>query len=73
MFKFNRAKILPVYLSRRMTIDRLARTAGVSNRTVDRAVNGLPITGKVVEAIAAALSIDAMEFLETSQKEEQPC
>lgn len=64
MFKFQRNLILPLFLQRQMTIEKLARTAGVNPKTAFRAVNGLPITSNVVDKIARALDFDAINFLE---------
>lgn len=64
MFKFNRTKILPLFLAKQMTIAEFARVAGISHKAAYRAVNGLSITAPVVEKTACALNLNAMEFLE---------
>ena len=43
MYQFTRTKILPLFLQRRMTIRQLAKEAGVSEKTAERAINGLPV------------------------------
>lgn len=63
MYQFTRAKILPLFLQRRITIRQLAKEAGVSEKTVEKAVNGLPITAVVVSRIADALSVDPLDVL----------
>lgn len=62
-FRFNRTKILPLFLSRRETIAQLARRAGCHSATVARAVNGEPIGADSVDKIARALDFDAITFL----------
>ena len=63
MFRFSRQLILPLFLQRRMTISDLAATAGVAYQTAARAVQGLPISAKIVDKVAAALEIDALGYL----------
>lgn len=62
-FRFNRAKILPLFLSRRETIAQLARRAGCNSATAARAVNGEPIGADNVDKIARALDADAVTLL----------
>ena len=63
MYQFTRTKVLPLFLQRRMTIRQLAKEAGVSEKTADKAVNGLPITAVVVSRIAAALGFNPLDVL----------
>ena len=62
-FRFSRAKILPVFLSKRITTEQLARNAGVAIQTAERAVNGQRISARVVDGIASALNVDAVQYL----------
>lgn len=62
-FRFSRAKILPVFLSKRITTEQLARNAGVAIQTAERAVNGQRISARVVDGIANALNVDAVQYL----------
>lgn len=63
MYQFTREKILPLFLQRRITLRQLAKEAGVSEKTVDKAVNGLPITAVVVSRIADALGVAPLDVL----------
>ena len=65
MYQFSRQKILPLFLQRQISTKQLAHEAGISHRTATRAVNGLPITARVVDKIARALDFDAMTFLDS--------
>ncbi len=67
MFKFSREKILPVFLQKQMPISQLAKKAGVHQKTATNAVQGLPVSSKVVDKIAMALGIDSIKFLEKPQ------
>ena len=63
MFQFKRAKVLPLFLQRRITIKQLAKEAGVSEKTCEKAVNGRPITASVVDRIAVALDVNPLDVL----------
>lgn len=63
MYQFTREKILPLFLQRRITLRQLAKEAGFSEKTVDKAVNGLPITAVVVSRIADALGVAPLDVL----------
>lgn len=63
MYQFTRAKVLPLFLQRRITLRQLAKEAGVSEKTADKAVNGLPITAVVVSRIADALGVAPLDVL----------
>ena len=63
MFCFNRAKILPLFLRRRMTVASLAKAANCDISTANRAIGGKPIHAKSVASIADALEIEAVDFL----------
>ena len=63
MQQFKRKEVLPIFLKRRITLKRLAEEAGVTEKTVERAVNGLPITAVVVDRIADALGVDPLDVL----------
>ena len=64
MLRFNREKILPVFLKKEMTIADLSRKAGVAHRSAERAVEGEAVAAPIINKIADALGIDAMEFLD---------
>ena len=64
MFRFSRQKILPEFLKMRMTVAQLARKAGVSQQTAQKAVNGEAVSAVIIGKIAEALNVDAMTFLE---------
>lgn len=63
MYQFAKVKILPIFLKRRIPIYQLANKAGVCKKTAQRAVDGLPITAKVVDRVARALGIAPLDFL----------
>ena len=63
MFRFKRELILPIFLSRCMTIWQLAKLAGVAYSSAERAVNGIPVSAPVVDKIARALDVNAVDFL----------
>ena len=63
MFRFERDKILPQFLCRQITFNQLAKLAGVSFVTAQKAVNGAPITAPVVQKIANALDVIATDFI----------
>ena len=63
MYQFKRKEVLPIFLKRRITLRKLAKEAGVTEKTVERAVNGLPITAVVVDRIAVALGVDPLDVL----------
>ena len=64
MFRFNRTKILPLFLQKKITVAELARIAGVSHQAAQKAVNGQTVGAVVIAKIAEALNVDAMNFLE---------
>ena len=68
MFKFTRQKILPLFLQKRMTIAELARRAGISNQTAQRAVDGKKVGAVIVSKVADALGINALDFIEERGK-----
>ena len=63
MFRFNRTKILPVFLSRRVTVASLAKAAGCDISTANRAINGGRIHARSVQGICDALEIEPTDFL----------
>lgn len=63
MFRFQRAKILPLFLSKRMTVKEFAAMAKVSHNTAVKAVNGDSISANIVDKICAALEINAIDYL----------
>lgn len=67
MFKFSRKLILPLFLERRISLYQFAKKAGVSAQTLWKALNGYPVSSKVIDKIARALNIDAINFLENAQ------
>lgn len=68
MFRFKRAKILPFFLQKQMTVSQLARKAGVAYISAQRAVDGEKVAAPIISKVAAALNIDAMEFLDGENK-----
>ena len=66
MFKFDREKILPLFLAKQMTVAELARAARISHKAAYRAVNGLSITAPVVDKTSRALNFEAIAYLENS-------
>lgn len=66
MFRFEREKILPIFLERRITVTELARLAKTSHAAAWRAVNGEPIGAIILSRIAEALGLsetDVPSFL----------
>ena len=68
MFRFKREKILPLFLQRKMTVSELARRAGISNQTAQRAVEGEKVGAVIISKIADALNIDALNFIEERER-----
>ena len=68
MFRFTRQKILPLFLQKRMTVAELARRAGISNQTAQRAVEGKKVGAVIVSKVADALGINALDFIEEREK-----
>lgn len=64
MFRFNRERILPHFLKQKMTVAELARKAGISHASAQRAVEGEAVSAVIVGKVAQALDFDAMGFLE---------
>ena len=62
-YRFDRAKILPLFLQRQETIAEIARRAGCNPATASRAVNGEKISAVNVAKIARALNFNAVDFL----------
>lgn len=58
MYQFTRAKVLPLFLQKRIAVSQLAKEAGVSSKAASRAINGLPVHASVVDRIAVALGIE---------------
>lgn len=63
MYRFKREEVLPLFLQKRITVKRLARESGVNERTIERAVNGLPVQAVVVDKIATALGVNPLDVL----------
>lgn len=63
MFQFNRELILPLFLSKGMTVAVFARQAGVSFKAASRAVNGQPVSAPIAQRVAAALGVDVLKYL----------
>lgn len=61
MYQFPREKVLPIFLRRRIPVKQLAREAAVDAKTIERAVNGLPVTAVVVARIADVLGISPLD------------
>ena len=62
-YRFDSAKILPLFLQRQETIAELARRAGCNPATASRAVNGYKISAVNVAKIGDALDFNAVDFL----------
>ena len=63
MYQFKREEVLPLFLQKRITVKQLARESGVTEKTVERAVNGLPVQAVVVDKIATALGVSLLDVL----------
>lgn len=63
MFRFDREKILSVFLQKQWTIYELSRRAGVVYRSAFRAVNGKAVGATIIAKVAAALGIDPVQYL----------
>lgn len=63
MYQFKREEVLPLFLQKRITVKQLARESGVTEKTVERAVNGLPVQAVVVDRIATALGVNLLDVL----------
>ena len=61
MFRFEREKILPIFLERRITVADLSRLAKTSHAAAWRAINGEAVGATVVSRIADALGITAAD------------
>ena len=61
MFRFEREKILPIFLERRITVAELARLARTAHMSAWRAVNGEQVSAPIITKIADALGIDASD------------
>ena len=68
MFRYERAKILPYFLKQGMAVAELARRAGISHASAQRAVDGEKVAAPIIAKVADTLGIDAMEFLENGGK-----
>lgn len=58
MFKFDRTKILPLFLEKRITVAELARLAGVAHPSAQKAVSGERVSATIISKIADALGIE---------------
>lgn len=67
MFRFNHKRILPVFLRTGMTVAELARKAGVSHASAQRAVEGEKVSAPIIAKIADTLGVDAVKFLERNK------
>lgn len=63
MFRFDRVKILELFLSKCLGVAVLARRAGVGYVSAMRAVNGEPVGAKIIAKVAAALEVNPVDFL----------
>ena len=52
MFRFNRALILPLFLSKGMTVTELAHKAGVAYQSAQRALDGEKVGANIIGKIA---------------------
>lgn len=63
MFRFDRAKLLPLFLKLRITVKELAVASGINQATAQKALDGKTISAPSVDKICAALKINALDFL----------
>lgn len=63
MFKFDREKLLPLFLAKRMTVAELARKSGVAHQSAQKAVDGERVSATIISKVADALGIKATEYL----------
>lgn len=63
MFRYKRELILPYFLSKRMTVSELARRAGISHQSAQRAVEGEAVSAVIIGKVAEALDFNAMDYL----------
>lgn len=63
MFRYERAKILPFFLNQGLTVAELARRAGVSHTSAQRAVDGEKIAATIIAKVANALGIKPEDFM----------
>ena len=68
MFRFNRRKILPLFLQKRITIAELARLADVAHGSAAKAVQGENVAAPIITKIAEALGIEPYDFLEPNYR-----
>ena len=62
MFRFNRAKILPLALARKKPLYKLACDAQVSPHVFEKAIKGVPIGLRSILKVATALEIADIEL-----------
>lgn len=58
MFKFDRTKILPLFLEKRITVAELARLAGIAHQSAQKAVSGERVSATIISKIGDALGIE---------------
>lgn len=68
MFRFSRERILPYFLKQGMTVAELARKAGISHASAQRAVEGEKVAAPIIAKVADTLGIDPMNFLDNGVK-----
>lgn len=68
MFRYKRERILPYFLQKRMTIAELARKAGISHQSAQRAIEGEAVSAVIIGKVAEALDFNAMDFLDIGGK-----
>ena len=67
MFRYKRELILPHFLQKRMTVAELARKAGISHQSAQRAVEGEAVSAVIIGKVAEALDFNAMDYLDNSK------
>lgn len=63
MFRFDRVKILELFLSKCLGVAVLARRAGIGYSSALKAVNGEPVGASIIAKVAAALEVNPVDFL----------
>lgn len=63
-FQFDRDRALPLFLNRHESLLQFSKRAGCSPQSCWRAVTGQRVHVKVVAAVAKALGIDALDYID---------
>lgn len=68
MFRFERERILPLFLQKQWTVAELARKAGIAQSSAQRAVNGNSVAAPIIAKVADALGVDPLAYLEGEKR-----